>query len=116
MSTPHYSPVFQSGPFLFVSGQLPLINRDPLIVEEGIRAQARLVLRKTEEILKPFGLDRASIVKTTAYITDIRDWDIVNEEYASFFGNHKPARTVVPVPQLHFGCLIEVESVAALKI
>ncbi len=54
------------------------------------------------------------MIKTTAYITNISDWGIVNEVYNQFFGEHKPARSILPVSDLHLGCLIELEAIASL--
>ena len=114
MSTPpHYSPCIEAGDLIFTSGQLPIISRDPLEVPQGIKEQAELVLRKVEDLLKQYGLSRRHIIKTTAYIEHIEDWYAVNEVYASFFGDLKPARSIIPVSELHFGCLIELEAIAS---
>jgi len=110
---PHYSPLTKSGDLFFTSGQLPLLNRDTKEVAQGIKAQTLLVLEKAEALLKAKGLDRTHIIKTTAFITDINDWGAVNEVYADFFGDHKPARSIIPVRDLHFGCLIELEAIAS---
>lgn len=110
---PHYSPLVKSGDLYFTSGQLPLLNRETKEVADGIKAQTLLVLEKAEALLKAEGLDRTHILKTTAFITDINDWGAVNEVYAQFFGDHKPARSIIPVRDLHFGCLIELEAVAS---
>lgn len=111
-SGPHYSPAIAKGNLLFTSGQLPLLDRSAQTVPEGIRAQTRLVLEKIEELVHNHGLSKTDIVKTTAFITDVNFWSEVNDEYALFFGDHKPARSIIPVNKLHFGCLIEIEAVA----
>lgn len=49
------------------------------------------------------------------YISDIDQWDIVNQVYADFFGKHKPARIVLPVGKLHYGSLVEIEVIAEVK-
>jgi 2-iminobutanoate/2-iminopropanoate deaminase len=113
---PHYSPSLQAGDLIFISGQLPLINRESASMPESISDQTRLVLQQTENLLLEYGLNRRHIVKTTAYITDIDQWPLVNKIYAEFFGDHKPARSVVPVHSLHFGCSIEVESIASIHL
>ncbi len=79
-------------------------------------AQTRLVLDKVENILREYGLTKRNIVKTTAFITDIESWEEVNEIYAEFFGDYKPARSIIPVSDLHFGCLIELEAIASTSI
>jgi len=110
---PHYTPMVQSGNLFLTSGQLPLLNRETKEVADGIKAQTLLVLEKVETLLKAKGLDRSHILKTTAFITDINYWGEVNEVYADFFGEHKPARSIIPVSDLHFGCLIELEAIAS---
>lgn len=102
-----------SGDLYLTSGQLPLLNRETKEVAQGIKAQTLLVLEKVETLLKAKGLDRNHIIKTTAFITDINDWAAVNEVYAEFFKGHKPARSIIPVSDLHFGCLIELEAIAS---
>ncbi len=110
--TPHYSPYMKAGNLIFTSGQLPLIDTKLKISATGIEAQTRLVLEKIENLLRQEGLSKNDIVKTTAFLTNIADWDIVNAIYKDFFGEHKPARSIIPVGQLHYGCLIELEAVA----
>ncbi len=111
---PHYSPVIRSGDLLFTSGQLPLLNRETKAVPEGIAAQTLLVLQKVEALLKERGLTKRHIIKTSAFISDIEDWGTVNEVYASFFDEgYKPARSILPIKDLHFGCLIELEAIAS---
>ena len=53
-------------------------------------------------------------MKTTLYISDIELWGRVNEVYATFFGDHKPARAIVPTKDLHFGIQVEIEAIAAV--
>ena len=116
MPGPHYSPAIQSGDLIFTSGQLPLLDRISKQTPQGIKAQTRLVLEKVESIMKEFGLSKHHIIKTTAFITDIDYWGEVNEVYVEFFGEHKPARSIIPVPNLHFGCLIELEAIGSRSI
>ena len=111
---PHYSPYIKANNLIFTSGQLPLIDRATKKNAVGIRAQTMLVLKKVENLIASEGLTRKDIIKTTAYITNINDWGIVNEVYYEFFGEHKPARSIIPVSDLHFGCLIELEAIASL--
>ena len=59
------------------------------------------------------GSDLAHVLKCTVYVSDIELWSRVNAVYADFFGEHWPARAVVPTRELHHGFLIEVEAIAA---
>ncbi|MHC1785252.1 MAG: RidA family protein [Anaerolineaceae bacterium] len=108
----HYSPGIISNGMLFISGQL---SRDPETGETakgGIADHTLLALANVETVLKAAGLNRESVVQCRVYITDITHWEAVNRVFAEFFGAHKPARAVVPVPALHHGCLVEIEAVA----
>jgi len=114
---PHYSPAIKSGDLIFTSGQLPLINRETKETPEGIKAQTLLVLRKVEAILERYELSKRHIIKTTAFITDVSYWNEVNEVYASFFEeDYKPARSILPIGSLHYGCLIELEAIASFTL
>ncbi len=108
----HYSPYTRAGGWLHTSGQLPLLDSDTKKCPEGVTAQTLLVLQKVESLLEQEGLTKNDIIKTTAFITDINYWAEVNAVYSSFFGNHKPARSIIPVSKLHYGCLIELEAIA----
>ncbi len=112
---PHYSPSVRAGNMIITSGQLPILNRETKEGPESIEDQTRLVLQKLENIMIEHGLTKNEIVKTTAYIIDMAYWPAVNAIYAEFFGEHKPARTVVPVTSLNFGCKIEVDAIGVAK-
>lgn len=108
----HYSPGVISNGILYISGQLSVDPDTREVAQGGIEDHARLALRNVERVLQAAGLTRDSVVQCRIYITDIEDWDAVNRVYADFFGAHKPARVVVPVGRLHFGCRIEIEAIA----
>lgn len=111
----HYSPATKFDNLVFTSGQLPLL--DPVTKEtpEGITEQTKLALQKLENVIKPYGLDRNDILKTTAFISNMDDWAAVNQVYADFFGDHKPSRSIIPCRELHYGCQIEIEGIAGIK-
>jgi 2-iminobutanoate/2-iminopropanoate deaminase len=111
----HYSQAIVHGGLVFVSGQIPI---DPISGEKRtgpIEEQTEQVLRNVSAILVAAGSDLAHVLKMTIYIADISLWSKVNEVYARFLGDHRPARAVVPTGDLHYGFLIEVEAVAAVK-
>ena len=58
------------------------------------------------------GASPADVVKLTAYVVGASNWPRFNEAFAEAFGDHRPARSVVPVPELHHGYLIEIDGVA----
>jgi 2-iminobutanoate/2-iminopropanoate deaminase len=111
----HYSPAIVHNGLVFVSGQLP---RDAVTgyVETGsIEAQTELVLKNVEQILHEAGSDLNNVLQVTIYISEMGLWGGVNEVYARVFGDHKPARAMVPVKDLHFGTKIEIQAIAAVK-
>ena len=58
---------------------------------------------------------RYDVLMCRVYLPDVAYWGVLNEEYAAFFGAHKPARVVVPTGPLYGGCLVEIEAVAQRK-
>jgi len=111
----HYSQAIVHDGLVFVAGQLPL---DPKTTEKHvgtIEEQTEQALKNIAEILKASGSDLGHVLKTTVYISDITLWGRVNTVYTKAFGEHRPARAVVPVKELHFGYQIEIEAIAAVK-
>jgi len=111
----HYSQAIVHNNIVYVSGQLPI---DPKTGEKhigSIEEQTEQVLKNLSEILKAAGSNLNQVIKTTVYISDIELWDRVNTVYSRFFGEHRPARAVVPTRNLHFGFQIEIEAIAALN-
>ena len=111
----HYSQGVVHGDLVYVAGQLPL---DPasgeLVAPDDIEAQAERTLRNVEAILVASGSGLNRVCSMTIYITDRALWPQVNAVYAKVLGNHKPARAVIPVPELRPGCLLEIQAIAAL--
>ena len=111
----HYSPGVIAGGMLYVSGQLPIDPGTGKIAEGGIREQTKQALANVGRVLAAVGLGPENVVMCHVYISDMGNWDAVNEVYADFFGAHKPARAVVPTRELHHGALVEIEAVAEMK-
>ncbi len=110
----HYSQAMVHDNAVYVSGQLPI---DPVTGEmrlSSIEEQTEQALKNVAEILKAGGSDIDRVIKTTVYISDIQLWDRVNDVYSKFFGEHRPARAVVPTRNLHHGSNIEIEAIASL--
>jgi len=107
----HYSPVIEHNGMLYISGQIPT---DPVSgqVPGSIEEQVKVVFSKIELLLKESGSSLNKVLQVRIFLTDIDLWDTVNTVYAGIFGNHKPARCVIPVGKLHYGSLLEVEAVA----
>lgn len=110
---PHYSPFAIGGGLIFVSGQLPLRpGRDTSFAASPFKAQAGQALQNLKSVLEDAGAGLAQVIKTTVYLSDIADWDELDEVYGQFFGATRPARSVVPTGPLHFGFRIEIEAIA----
>lgn len=107
----HYAQAIAWDRLIFVSGQLP-VRPNGEHVTGDIEAQTRQVLANLSAILEASGSDLAHVLKTTVYVTDVSLWPAVNKVYADIFGDHRPARSVVPVKELHYGFLIEIEAIA----
>ena len=109
----HYSPGFAHNGLVFVSGQLPMDLKTRKPFTGPIEEQTELALRNVEAVLKEAGTDLQHVVQMTIYISDIELWGTVNEVYARVMGDHRPARAIVPVKDLHFDTKIEIQAIAA---
>lgn len=110
----HYTPGIISNGMLYISGQLSIDPDTRKVAEGGIEEHARLALDNVDRVLKAANITRNDVVQCRIYVSDIEQWNKVNDVYAEFFGDHKPARIVVPSGELHFGCLVEIEAVAEI--
>ena len=110
----HYSQALVHGGLIFVSGQLPIVPETGEKLTGPIEEQTLQVLKNISAILEASGSSLEKVLKVTVYIPDMQLWGRVNEVYAGVFGEHKPARAVVPTRELHSGFQIEVEAIAAL--
>ena len=111
----HYSPGIEHNGLVYVSGQLPmdLVTREPFAGD--IETQTELALRNVEAVLQAGGSDLDHVLQMTIYISDIELWGKVNETYARVMGDHRPARAIVPVKDLHFDTNIEIQAIAAVE-
>ena len=110
----HYSQAIVHDNIVYVSGQLPINPKTGDKLTGPIEEQTEQVLNNIAAILKAAGADLSQVLKTTVYISDIELWPRVNNVYSRFFGEHRPARSVVPTKNLHFGFQIEIDAIAAL--
>ena len=108
---PYSQGVIANG-FLYTAGQIAL---DPATMEvgaEGITEQTEQVMKNLSAILASAGSDFSRVVKTTVFLTDMADFQAMNEVYARVFGSHRPARSTVAVSGLPKGVRVEIEVVA----
>ena len=107
-----YSQAVEAGNMIFVSGQLPMDPETMNFVSEDIQEQTKQCLNNVLAILNAAGYENKDIVKVTVFLKDMNDFAKMNEVYASFFTDHKPARAAVEVARLPKDAQIEIEAVA----
>jgi 2-iminobutanoate/2-iminopropanoate deaminase len=109
----HYSQATVYNGLVFVAGQLAIKPNGERVLD-SIEAQTDQAMANVAAILRAAGSDLSRLLKVTIYISDIDLWGAVNQVYARLMGEHRPARAVVPVKELHYGFQIEIEAIAAL--
>jgi 2-iminobutanoate/2-iminopropanoate deaminase len=111
----HYSQAVVYDGLVYVAGQLAIDPKTGEKILTSIEDQTERALANISEILKAAGSSLDRVLRMTVYITDISLWGAVNAVYARMLGDHRPARAVIPVRDLHYGFQIEIECVAAVK-
>ncbi len=106
-----YSQAIKANGFVFASGQLGL-DAETGKLEDGLEAQARMVMQNLASLLEAAGSSIEAIVKTTIFLVDMADFAVVNAIYAEAFEGSPPARSTVQVAALPLGGLVEIEAVA----
>ncbi len=110
-----YSQAIRVGPFLFVSGQIPIDPATGQIVEGDIAAQTRRVLQSVGEILKVAGSSFDQVGRTTVYLADLADFSAMNEVYSEFFRPPAPARSTVQAARLPRDARLEIDVIAVVE-
>jgi 2-iminobutanoate/2-iminopropanoate deaminase len=110
----HYSQAVVHNGLVYLSGILPITPTGQKLADANIAEQTEQVLANFDAILKASGSQRANVLKVTVFVSDSSAWGTVNQLYTQFFGDHRPARSVVPVGPLHYGLGIELEAIATL--
>jgi 2-iminobutanoate/2-iminopropanoate deaminase len=108
----HYSHAVRFGDLVFVSGQLGIRPDGSHTAHLPFEDQVRQALENVLTALRSTGATAADLLKITAYIVDVERWPRFNAVYAEVMGDARPARTVVPIAQLHYGYLVEVDAIA----
>lgn len=108
----HYSQGMAHGGQLCISGQLPIHPDGSFCLDEEFEAQARQAVANMLAILEAGGGMPQDLLKVTAYIVGVANWPRFNAVYAAMIPDARPARTVVPVTELHHGFLVEIEAIA----
>ena len=108
-----YSQAVVAGGFLFSAGQIALDPATMQVVEGGVPEQTERVFQNLQAVLASANLRFADVVKTTVFLRDMADFTAMNEVYARYMGEHRPARSTVAVAGLPRDVLVEIEMVAA---
>jgi len=108
-----FSPGIKLGDLVFISGQGP-IDKNGKIVQGDISAQTRLTLENFKRVTEAAGSGMEDVVQTTVYLKNLDDYEVMNEIYASFFPEPRPARATVQAGLL-FGMLVEVQGIAYIS-
>lgn len=108
----HYVHATVAGGLVHVSGQLPRDAAGQVTPAASFGAQAEAALANLLAVLAAAGCEPADVIKLNAYIVGIDHWPEFNAVMARMFGDARPARAVIPVPELHHGWLVEVDAVA----
>ena len=111
-----YSQAIIFGELVFCSGQIPLNPETKTLVPGDVTEQVTQVLKNVQNVLEAAGSDLGQVLKTTIFLSDMKDFEKVNEVYARFFKEPYPARSTVEVSQLPRSAKVEIEVIAALKI
>jgi 2-iminobutanoate/2-iminopropanoate deaminase len=108
-----YSPALRVGQLLFMSGQIPIDPKTGQLVTGDAAVHARRAMDNLGALLKQAGLSFAHVVRTTVFLADMNDFAAVNEVYASYFGDPKPARVTVQAAKLPRDARIEIDAIAS---
>jgi 2-iminobutanoate/2-iminopropanoate deaminase len=106
-----YSQGIKVGHLVYTAGQVAIDPAIGKMIDGDIKAQTDQVLRNLSAVLEAAGSSLANVVKTTVFLNDIGDYAAMNEVYAQYFSEAKPARSAFAVDKLPLGALVEIEAV-----
>ena len=110
-----YSPAIQCNGLVFVSGQIPLDPASGELVGGDIQAQVRRVLENIGLLLKGAGSSFQEVLKVSVFLANLDNFDAMNQVYAEYFGDSRPARSTIEVSRLPKGVDVEIDVIAACQ-
>ena len=110
-----YSQAIRCGGFLFTSGQVALDPTTGEMLQGTVEDEVARVLDSLEALLRAGGSGLDQVVKTTVFLTDLKDFEAMNAVYARYFGAAKPARSTVQVAALPRRARVEIEAIARIS-
>ena len=109
-----YSQAIVAGNLVFTAGQIPLEPATMQMVPGDVAAQTARVMENIQAVLEAAGASLQTVVRTTVFLTDMNDFNAMNEVYGRYFGDHKPARSTVQVAKLPKDARVEIDTVAVI--
>jgi len=109
-----YSQAVLSGGVLYASGQIGLDPQAGKLVAGDVESQALQITKNLSAVLAAAGASLSDIVKVNIFLTDMADFPLVNAIYASWLGEHRPARATVAVAALPLGAVVEMDLIASI--
>ena len=110
-----YSQAIQVGNTIYISGQIPFVPETMTLVSEDVKEQTKQALENVKAILEAADSSLNDVVKASVFVKDINDFNAINEVYASYFVENKPARALVEVARLPRDVKIEIEVIAVVE-
>jgi 2-iminobutanoate/2-iminopropanoate deaminase len=107
-----YAQAVRANGFVFLSGQIPLDPSTGELIQGDVATQARRVLDNLKAVLEGAGTELSKVVKATIYLIDMNDFAVVNQTYAEYFPDAKPARATIAVAGLPRGARVEIDMIA----
>lgn len=107
-----YSQAIDAGNVVYLSGQIPLIPGTSDMVSDDIKAATRQVFENLKAVLAEAGLTFNDVAKCEVFLADMGDFAAMNEVYAEYFTDHKPARQAIEAAALPKGALVEISCIA----
>jgi 2-iminobutanoate/2-iminopropanoate deaminase len=110
-----YSQAIKAGGLVFLSGQIPLDPATGQMVTGDVAAQTERVMRNLSAVLEAAGCTFDDVVRTTIFLTNLGDFQVVNETYGRYFQAVPPARATVQVAALPRGSNVEIDAIAVQR-
>jgi endoribonuclease L-PSP, putative len=110
-----YSQAVRAGNMVFCSGQIPIDPATGEFVSDDVAEQTEQVLKNLSAVLEAAGTNLNNVVKTTVFLADMNDFAAMNEVYAKFFSDNKPARATVQAARLPRDARVEIECIALVE-
>ena len=109
-----YSQAVKTNGMVFCSGQIPIDIATGEFVSNDVAEQTEQVLKNLSAVLEAAGSDLNNVVKTTVFLADMNDFTAMNEVYAKYFSENKPARATVQAAGLPRGARVEIDCIAVV--